>query len=125
MSSLLTVSLATRITRARTRVVVGFAHVNISVTLGPISEREHFRNFKAYPGNISAPYFFFGALRARGGVAARAQYEARRRRTSNWCSHPSRMVPHRRSEPSEPSAVLTGLRLGRGVRDARVPYSRV
>ena len=47
------------------------------------------------------------------------------RRTSNWRSHPSRMVPHRRSEPSEASAVLTGLRLGRGVRDARVPYSRV
>ena len=58
-----------------TRVVVGFAHVNISVTLGPISEREHFRNFKAYPGNISTPYFFFGALRARRGVP---QYEALR-----------------------------------------------
>ena len=47
--------------------------MNISVTLGPISEREHFRNFKAYPGNISTPYFFFGALRARRGVP---QYEA-------------------------------------------------
>ena len=47
--------------------------MNISVTLGPISEREHFRNFKAYPGNISTPYFFFGALCARRGVP---QYEA-------------------------------------------------
>ena len=37
-------------------------------------------------------------------------------RTSNWSSNPSRKVPHRWPEPSEGSAVLTGLRLGRAGR---------
>ena len=49
-------------------------------------------------------------------------------RTSNWRSHPSCMVPSRWlsrwPEPSEGSAVLTELRLGRVARDARVPYLR-
>ena len=46
------------------------------------------------------------------------------RRSNCWRSHPSRMVPSRWPGPSEGSAVLTGLRLGRGVRDARLPYLR-
>ena len=45
-------------------------------------------------------------------------------RTSNWRSHPSCMVPSRWPKPSEGSAVLTELRLGRVARDARVPYLR-
>ena len=45
-------------------------------------------------------------------------------RTSNWRSHPSCMVPSRWPTPSEGSAVLTELRLGRVARDARVPYLR-
>ena len=45
-------------------------------------------------------------------------------RTSNWSSHPSRKVPHRWPEPSEGSAVLTGLRLGRAAARARVPFLR-
>ena len=44
--------------------------------------------------------------------------------TSNWRSYPSCMVPSRWPEPSEGSAVLTELRLGRVARDARVPYLR-
>ena len=43
------------------------------------------------------------------------------RRTSSRCSNPSRMVPTRWPVPSEWSAVTTGLRLGRVVRDARLP----
>ena len=39
-------------------------------------------------------------------------------------SNPSRMVPTRWPVPSEWSAVITGLRLGRVVRDARLPYLR-
>ena len=46
------------------------------------------------------------------------------RRTSSRCSNPSRMVPTRWPVPSEWSAVITGLRLGRVVRDARLPYLR-
>ena len=46
------------------------------------------------------------------------------RRTSSRCSNPSRMVPMRWPVPSEWSAVTTGLRLGRVVRDARLPYLR-
>ena len=46
------------------------------------------------------------------------------RRTSSRCSNPSRMVPMRWPVPSEWSAVATGLRLGRVVRDARLPYLR-
>ena len=46
------------------------------------------------------------------------------RRTSSRCSNPSRMVPTRWPVPSEWSAVTTGLRLGRVVRDARLPYLR-
>ena len=55
---------------ARTRVVVGFACVNISAEISPVLRNEHFRNFKPYfeyyfrscgPGKD----FFFGALRAR------------------------------------------------------------
>ena len=42
------------------------------------------------------------------------------RRTSSRCSNPSRMVPMRWPLPSEWSAVTTGLRLGRVVRDALV-----
>ena len=42
------------------------------------------------------------------------------RRTSSRCSHASRMVPTRWPVPSEWSAVTTGLRLGRVVRDARL-----
>ena len=38
---------------------------------------------------------------------------------SGWCPARSRWPG-----PSEGSAVLTGLRLGRGVRDARLPYLR-
>ena len=38
----------------KTRGVVGFARVNISADLRAISEGEHFRNVKAYLGNISA-----------------------------------------------------------------------
>ena len=45
-------------------------------------------------------------------------------RTSNWRSHPSCMVPSRWPEPSEGSAVLTELRLGRVARDTRVHYLR-
>ena len=45
-------------------------------------------------------------------------------RTSKWRSHPSCMVPSRWPKPSEGSAVLTELRLGRVGRDARVPYLR-
>ena len=45
-------------------------------------------------------------------------------RTSKWRSHPSCMVPSRWPKPSEGSAVLTELRLGRVARDARVPYLR-
>ena len=55
-------------------------------------------------------------------------------RTSNWRSHPSSIVhgaqraassvPSRWPKPSEGSAVLTELRLGRVARDARVPYLR-
>ena len=43
-------------------------------------------------------------------------------RTSNWSSHPSRKVPHRWPEPSEGSAVLTGLRLGRAPRALAFPF---
>ena len=46
------------------------------------------------------------------------------RRTSSRCSNPSRMVPMRWPVPSEWSAVTTALRLGRVVRDARLPYLR-
>ena len=46
------------------------------------------------------------------------------RRTSSRCSNPSRMVPTQWPVPSEGSAVITGLRLGRVVRDARLPYLR-
>ena len=46
------------------------------------------------------------------------------RRTSSRCSNPSRMVPMRWPVPSEWSAGTTGLRLGRVVRDARLPYLR-
>ena len=46
------------------------------------------------------------------------------RRTSSRRSHVSRVVPTRWPEPSDRSAVLTGLRLRRGVRDARLPYLR-
>ena len=52
----------------------------------------------------------------------------RRAETTNQvtsrCSNPSRMVPTRWPVPSEWSAVTTGLRLGRVVRDARLPYLR-